>query len=128
MQKNSSFLMRQNGTRAVKRYYAELGCVLVAENFFNREDRSFGEVYFIALKGRSMYFVEVKACRSQKPPSTQETQSEHNRAKIIKAAQRFLAMHSKYRIFMPKIHIVYVSLSPFDKTLQSIKIYTDVID
>ncbi len=127
--KNSnSFSIGQASESAVEAFYQQRGALVIAKNYFNRKGKRFGEIDLIALKGRSIYFIEVKARSSEMFGGALASFTAQKRAKLIKTIEYFLLLNPQYRALQPKIHLAIVAINPVDKTAQSIKILIDVID
>lgn len=115
------------GEQIAQTVYIKRGYRIIASNYFNRNGKRVGEIDFIALKEKQIRFVEVKARTSFKFGLGEEAVNRSKKIKISKAIKYFLFNHPEFVSYNPHVDIVILTLNPFDKTPQKIRIYSDVI-
>ena len=79
----------RRGERAAERHLADAGYVILARNF----RCALGEIDLVALDGRTVVFVEVKARRTLDFGAPFETVTRGQQERILRAADHFCARH-----------------------------------
>ena len=115
------------GETVAQLQYQKQGFRILTKNFFNRKGKRIGEIDFIAIKHNNIHFVEVKTRSSNFFGKPEEALHKLKKIRLERAAQYFLIGHRKYKAFMPHIDLVAIEINRFDKSLKSIKIYSDCI-
>lgn len=91
------------------------GYRIIAKNYVTRRGTAAGEVDFIALRGRTLAFVEVK--KRQNIEAAAYAIKTGQKKRILAAAQVFLQKHPQYRgyqvrfdaiLIKPPFHIKYI--------------------
>lgn len=89
-------------------YFRLHGWQIIYKNYITGRGTFAGEVDFIASRGKTLVFVEVKKRSSLEAAAFSITQKQKKR--IINAAKCFLKYHDKYNAYNIRFDVVLVSL------------------
>lgn len=120
--------MGKLGEDAVKELYERHFFKILVRNFFNRRGKQVGEIDFIAQKNNHIHFVEIKTRTSESYGSALESITSAKKKRVVAAANYFLALFGQFREFEMHIDVATVQLRQFDKGIERITIYSDVIE
>ncbi len=115
------------GEAAAAERYRHEGYKILNKNFFNHRGKRAGELDFIAIKNKAIHFVEVKSRTGFSYGSALEGVSRIKQLKLLKIISYFLVKNQIYEAYSCHIDVVTVRVSSFDKSVQKITIYSDVI-
>ncbi|GAC1412979.1 MAG: hypothetical protein NVSMB66_3720 [Candidatus Doudnabacteria bacterium] len=109
--------------------YKERGYGLLESNYYNKNGRRVGEIDLIVSKTqqKEIRFIEVKTRTSGSFGAGEEAISRSKKTKLLKAVRYFFYNNPELLSFNPQIDAVIMEISSFDKSLQKVKIYADVI-
>jgi len=116
------------GERIAANYYAQKGYRIIARNFYNTRGKRAGEIDFVAIKGMTIRFVEVKSRVATGPEFALHDVNYPKRLRLLLAIKYFLLLYPAYLRCMQHIDLAIVLFSEFDKSRASVRIYPDVID
>lgn len=125
------------GEHYAARLYVKQGYQLLVKNSFNRTGKQMGEIDLVVLGRNQIIFVEVKTRISSKFGLPEEAISYTKRQRLIKVVTWFLARHSEYQIFRPRIDVCAIMLveavkslpkADLDKFVKYSKIITNAVD
>lgn len=116
------------GENAVCDLYQKHGFKILVRNFDVFRSKKLGEIDLIAEKANHLHFVEVKTRGSQHYGSAIEAMSFAKRNRIIFIAKYFLTLFENFSGHQPHFDVATVQLRVFDKSIESIRIYSDVIE
>ena len=124
---NSRQAIGEIGEAAAAEKYRQAGFKILSKNFFNHLGKRTGELDFIAIKNKQIHFVEVKSRTGFSYGSALEGVSRGKLLKLLKIIRYFLARNQIYSEYACHIDVVTVQIREFDKSVQKITIYLDVI-
>jgi putative endonuclease len=107
--------------------YLKRGFVILVNNFYNQRGKRVGEIDFIVRKDNDIHFVEVKTRSSNRFGDIAESLTAHKLRRIKKALDYFLLQNPQYQGLNSHFDFVAIELNRFDKRVQRIRIYSDVI-
>jgi len=110
------------------RIYERNNFCIVLRNFFNHIGKQFGEIDFIAQRGHDLHFVEIKTRSSNAYGHALESITFRKRFRLIKTARYFLANVFDSESLSVHFDLAVVRICPFDKHVETITIYSDVIE
>lgn len=87
-------------------YYRLLGYKIIAKNYITGRGTHAGELDFIASKGKTLVFVEVKKRTTKDKAAYAISKTQQSRIRF--AAESFIAQHQKYRDFDVRIDAVLI--------------------
>jgi putative endonuclease len=115
------------GEDIARKIYLKRNFVLVINNFYNLHGKRVGEIDFIVRKNNDIRFVEVKTRTTKSYGDIAESLTEHKLRRIRKAIDYFLLQKPEYQRLNSHFDFVAIELNRFDKRVQRIRIYSDVI-
>lgn len=129
MNQGSAILGKQ-GEVWGQEYYKKLGFVIVGTNEFNRKGKQFGEIDFVALKGKQLVFVEVKTRRDGPGALQSGVEAVHvfKQQRLIRAMHLFLMRNPRYREFNPQIDVCVVLVSDLDKGIYRVILLSNAVE
>jgi Holliday junction resolvase-like predicted endonuclease len=116
------------GERIAANYYSQKGYRIIARNFYNTRGKRVGEIDFVAIKGMTIRFVEVKSRVAIGPEFALHDVNYPKCLRLLLAIKYFLLLYPSYLRCMQHIDLAVVLFSEFDKSRASVRIYPDVID
>jgi len=116
------------GERIAAHHYVSKGYRIIARNFYNTRGKRAGEIDFVAIKGMSIRFVEVKSRVARGPELALHDVNYPKRLRLLLAIKYFLLLYPAYLKCLQHIDLAVVLFSEFDKSRASVRIYPDVID
>ncbi len=118
------------GELAAQDEYRARGDKILAANFANTRGLRLGEVDFVARKGDSLVFVEVKtrAREAGRFGTGAEAVNGPKQARLLRAVKIFLQKHSEYAALRPQIDVCLVGLKAIDSRPEYVKILTNAVE
>ena len=120
------------GEEVAQDHYKHLGYEILATNAFNPKGLRLGEVDFIARRGDTLAFVEVK---TRSNPETKfgtglESVSQAKQLRLRKMVAYYVSSYPEFLKFKPTIDVVIVqtAASKFDKNPPNVMIFSNVIE
>lgn len=120
----------QLGEELAQKEYTKLGYEIIVQNEFNKKGLRRGEIDFIAKNKTEIVFVEVKTrtASSGKFGSAEEAVNFSKQKKILLAIKLYLLKNPKFQVLVPRVDVVVMEKSDFDKNLQCAKILRNVVE
>ncbi len=120
----------QLGEQYAQLEYISLGFLIISKNEYNHKGKRLGEIDFIAVKGNSIVFVEVKSRTqdSDEYGGGLEAVDRYKQRKILLAVKTYLLHNPKYLDFVPQIDVCLVTLSKVDNLPISATILANAVE
>jgi putative endonuclease len=126
----------KTGEELVAKYYEKLGYSILTSNFFNRFGKQTGEIDLIAVKGKDLVFIEVKARTSSTFGNPFDAVNSSKQRKIVKTAKLFIKTNPQYENYNIRIDVAGVVIDPvrdnasngIDKNNESVIILENAVE
>ena len=126
MSKNKQ--LGEAGEDVVAALYEKRGCRILARNFEIFWKKKIGEIDIVALRGRALIMVEVKARTSENFMPLEDAVNFRKQGFLRRMAKLYVQQNPKDDDSDLQIDVAAVLMDPFDNTVKSVKLIENAIE